>query len=171
MAQQAPNSAADYAKKKVVVETNKGNFTLKFFPEKAPQHVENFMKLVEMGYYNGTVFHRVIPGFMIQGGDPQGTGMGGHSWKGPGTTLPAEFSDTLHDKGTLSMARTNDPNSAGSQFFICVGRQSFLDRKYSAFGQVESGYEVCEAISKVKCDGRDKPVEAVTMTTFKIVDA
>src|SRR5437763_6559984 len=110
----APKSP--YANKRVVVETNKGTFKLKLFPEKAPQHVENFIKLVEAGFYNNTTFHRIIAGFMIQGGDPQGTGMGGHSWKGPGASVPAEFNDIPHDKGTLSMARSNDPNSAGSQF-------------------------------------------------------
>ncbi len=170
MAQQQANVATDYSTKRAVVETNKGTFTVRFLPDKAPLHVENFVKLAEAGYYNNTTFHRIIPGFMIQGGDPEGTGMGGHSWRGPGTTVKAEFSDIPHDKGTLSMARTNDPNSAGSQFFVCVGRQSFLDGKYSAFGQVEQGYEVVEAISKVQTDKRDKPLEPVIMKGIRIVD-
>jgi peptidyl-prolyl cis-trans isomerase B (cyclophilin B) len=164
-----------YANKRAVVETNKGTFKLKFFPEKAPLHVENFVKLAESGFYDNTTFHRIIPGFMIQGGDPEGTGMGGYSWKGKGTNVPAEFNDTPHDKGTLSMARANDPNSAGSQFFICVGRQSFLDGKYSAFGQVESGYDVVDAISKVATSqgprDRDRPLEPVIMKSVKVVDA
>ena len=167
----------DYTKKRAIVETTKGTFTLKFRPDKAPLHVENFVKLAEAGKYDGTQFHRVIDGFMIQGGDfdniakPERMGTGGHSWKGPGTTVKAEFNDIPHDKGTLSMARSNDPNSAGAQFFVCVGRQSFLDGKYSAFGQVETGYEVVDAISKVKRDPRDKPLEAVIMKSVKIVDA
>jgi peptidyl-prolyl cis-trans isomerase B (cyclophilin B) len=171
-AQQQQQGKVDYSKKKVIIETNKGSFTVKLFADKAPQHVENFVKLAEAGKYNGTTFHRIIAGFMIQGGDfTKGDGTGGHAWKGPNSTIPAEFNDTLHDKGVLSMARTNDPNSAGSQFFVCVGRQSFLDKKYSAFGQVESGYEVVEAISKVKTDSRDKPLEPIVMKTVKVVDA
>jgi len=171
MAQPQAGAPVDYSKKRAVVTTNMGAFRVKFFPAKAPLHVENFVKLAESGYYDKTTFHRVIAGFMVQGGDPKGTGMGGHSWRGPGTTVPAEFNDTPHDKGTLSMARTNDPNSAGSQFFICVGRQAFLDRQYSAFGQVESGYEVVEAISKTRTGANDRPVAPVVMTSVKIVDA
>jgi len=164
--------ATDYSKKRATVETNKGSFTIKFRADKAPLHVENFVKLAEGGKYNGSPFHRVIPGFMIQGGDfTKKDGTGGHSWNGPGTTIKAEFNDIQHDKGTVSMARTSDPNSAGSQFFVCVGRQTFLDNKYTAFGQVESGYEVVDAISKMKCDGRDKPVEDVIIQSVKLFDA
>ena len=174
MPQQASNQTPDLSKKRAVIETNKGTMKVKFFADKAPLHVENFMKLAEAGYYDNTTFHRIIPEFMIQGGDPEGTGMGGHSWKGPGTKVNAEFNDTKHERGVLSMARTNDPNSAGSQFFICVAgneKVRFLDGKYSAFGIVESGYEVAEAISKLPRDARDKPKEPVVMKSVKIVDA
>jgi cyclophilin family peptidyl-prolyl cis-trans isomerase len=164
--------SVDYSKKKAVIATNKGSFTVGFRPDKAPLHVENFVQLAMAGKYDGAPFHRIISGFMIQGGDfTNKNGTGGHSWKGPGTTVKAEFNDIPHDKGTLSMARTNDPNSGGSQFFVCVGRQTFLDGKYTAFGQVESGYEVVDAISKVKTGAGDKPVDPVTMTSVKIVDA
>ena len=177
MPQQASNQTPDYTKKRAVVETNKGTFKLKFFPDKAPLHVENFVKLAEAGFYDGTTFHRIIPEFMIQGGDPEGTGMGGHSWKGPTTKVNAEFNDVKHVKGTLSMARSQDPNSAGSQFFICNATNEttrYLDGKYTAFGQVESGIEVVEAISKVPTKGNtggNKPLEPVVMKSVKIVDA
>ncbi len=159
-----PAPQVDYSKKRAVVETPKGSFTLRFFPETAPLHVENFVKLAEAGFYNGSPFHRIIKGFMIQGGDPQGTGMGGHSWKGPGTTVKAEFSSKPHMPGTPSMARTNDPNSAGSQFFVCLDRQDFLDGQYTVFGEVEQGLDVVQAIGSVKTDRSDRPLEPMKMT-------
>lgn len=164
----------DYSKKRATVETNKGTFTVSFFADKAPLHVENFIKLAEAGKYNGVHFHRIIPNFMIQGGDfeninnPGRMGTGGHSWKGPGSKVKAEFNDIAHDKGILSAARTNDPNSAGSQFFVCVARVGSLDRQYSAFGKVESGYEVVDAISHVKTGAGDKPVEPVVINKVTI---
>ncbi len=123
------------------IQTSAGSMTLEFLPRKAPGHVDNFVKLAEKGFYDGTVFHRTIPGFMIQGGCPQGTGTGG-----PGYNLKAEFNDTPHVRGVLSMARSQDPNSAGSQFFICHGEARFLDRQYTAFGRLTAGGEVLDKI-------------------------
>jgi peptidyl-prolyl cis-trans isomerase B (cyclophilin B) len=124
------------------LETTAGKMTLEFLPEKAPGHVKNFVDLAEKGFYDGTVFHRVIPGFMIQGGCPQGSGMGG-----PGYTIDAEFNDVHHARGVLSMARAQDPNSAGSQFFICHGDAGFLDRQYTAFGRLIEGDDTLDAIA------------------------
>lgn len=165
------SDASTYAGKIGVIETNLGTIKIQFRPDKAPGHVENFCKLAESGYYDGTIFHRVIKGFMIQGGDPNGTGTGGHSWKGPGSKLKAEFNDIQHVPGTLSMARTNDPDSAGAQFFLCLGRQSFLDGKYTAFGQAIEGNDVIEKIGAQKTDGRDRPIQTVTMQKVTIEDA
>ncbi len=153
-----------------VIETRLGNIELEFFPEKAPGHVKNFKTLAKTGFYNGTLFHRVIPGFMIQGGDPNTKnpdrsmhGMGGHSWEGPGRTVKAEFNNTKHDRGILSMARSQDPNSAGSQFFIVVKDAHFLDGQYTAFGKVTKGIEVADKIVRVPRDGNDNPLEAISM--------
>jgi peptidyl-prolyl cis-trans isomerase B (cyclophilin B) len=121
--------------------TEVGDITLTFFVDKAPAHVENFLSLAGKGFYDGTVFHRVIPNFMVQGGCPDGTGMGG-----PGHNVDAEFNDTKHVRGTLSMARSSDPNSAGSQFFLCHGEASFLDGQYTAFGEMTEGGDVLDAI-------------------------
>jgi peptidyl-prolyl cis-trans isomerase B (cyclophilin B) len=125
------------------LETTAGSMKLEFFTDKAPGHVENFVKLAEKGFYDGTVFHRTIAGFMIQGGCPKGTGTGG-----PGYTIKAEFNDTPHVKGVLSMARAADPNSAGSQFFICHGDASFLDNQYTAFGRLIDGMDTLDSIAK-----------------------
>lgn len=124
------------------LETSAGSMKLEFFPDKAPGHVENFVKLAEKGFYDGTVFHRTIAGFMIQGGCPKGTGTGG-----PGYTIKAEFNDTKHIKGVLSMARSSDPNSAGSQFFICHGDAGSLDKQYTAFGRLSGGMDVLDKIA------------------------
>lgn len=117
--------------KQVTIHTNHGEMNLTFFDDKAPNHVANFVELAESGFYDGKTFHRIVDGFMIQGGCPRGDGTG----DGP-KRLTAEFSDTPHVAGTLSMARSNDPNSASCQFFICLGAASFLDGQYSAFGKV-----------------------------------
>lgn len=138
---------------RAVIETDNGDIKLKFYPEQAPNHVRNFIKLAQSGFYNGLIFHRVIKGFMIQGGDPNGTGGGGPGWH-----VNAEFSSLPHNKGTLSMARTNDPNSAGSQFFICLEKSSFLDGKYSVFGQVVEGQDVVDKIGSTPTGARDRPV-------------
>lgn len=155
---------AKLAKTTAVIETKFGNITVKFFPEIAPQHVKNFVDLAKKGFYDGTTFHRVIPGFMIQGGDPSGNGTGG-----PGYTIKAEFSEKPHKRGILSMARSNMPDSAGSQFFICVADAPSLDRKYSVFGEVVSGMEAADKIVSVPRGPMDRPNEPVTMKV-KIVE-
>jgi len=149
---------AKYAKAKATITTTFGTMVIEFFPDRAPLHVKNFITLAESGFYNSTAFHRVIPGFMIQGGDPKGNGTGG-----PGYSIPAEFNSTKHVPGILSMARSRDPNSAGSQFFIMVGTSPQLDGQYSAFGKVVEGQEVANKIAGVRRNRRDKPLEAVPM--------
>ncbi len=153
---------------KAVIETKFGDMTVKFFPDLAPGHVKNFLDLARSGFYNGTIFHRVIPGFMVQGGDPitkdparraaYGTG-------GPGYTIKAEFNKKPHKRGILSMARTNDPNGAGSQFFICFDmdprQQAVLDGNYTVFGEVISGMEVADKIAALPQDQRNNPNERV----------
>jgi peptidyl-prolyl cis-trans isomerase B (cyclophilin B) len=121
-----------------VIETNLGKIEVEFLKNKAPGHVKNFKDLAMKGFYDGTIFHRVIPGFMIQGGDPntKNTDRSNHGMGGPGYSIKAEFNDTLHKRGILSMARSRDPNSAGSQFFIVVKDSDFLDGQYTAFGRV-----------------------------------
>jgi peptidyl-prolyl cis-trans isomerase B (cyclophilin B) len=153
---------------KALIKTKFGDMEIVFFPDKAPNHVQNFIKLSKSGYYNGTIFHRVIPGFMIQGGDPntkdpkkpETYGMGGPSEK-----LKAEFNDTPHRRGIVSMARTNDPNSAGSQFFIVVKDSNFLDGQYTVFGEVVKGMEVADKIVSLPRNPRnDLPNERVEIT-------
>lgn len=151
----------------VIIDTKFGSMELEFFPGIAPKHVKNFLKLAKSGFYNGTIFHRVIPGFMIQGGDPNTKdknktaiyGMGG-----PGHSVKAEFNDRPHMRGTLSMARSQDPNSAGSQFFIVVKKSSFLNGKYTVFGEVTKGMSVADKIVALKRDRRDNPLERIEMT-------
>lgn len=143
-----------------------GEIVLRFFQEVAPGHVNNFVKLSRDGFYNGTTFHRVIPGFMIQGGDPnsKNSDRSSHGMGGPGYKVKAEFNSRPHKRGIVSMARANDPDSAGSQFFICVADANFLDWQYTVFGEVVSGMEVADKIVSMKCDGRDNPLERAEMT-------
>ncbi len=143
-----------------------GDIVLRFFPDVAPGHVSNFVKLSKEGFYDGTTFHRVIPGFMIQGGDPNSKSpdRASHGMGGPGYRLKAEFNSKPHKRGIVSMARANDPDSAGSQFFICVADAHFLDWQYTVFGEVVSGMEVADKIVNMKRDGRDNPLERVEMT-------
>jgi len=152
----------DVENKRYTVEltTNKGPIRLEFLPEKAPEHVKNFVALSQIGFYNGVTFHRVIGGFMIQGGCPEGTGYGDGGYK-----LKAEFNDTPHVAGVLSMARSNDPNSAGTQFFICLGTHSYLDRNYTAFGKVadEESMNTVRAIGSTPTDSSDKPKQKVVI--------
>jgi len=131
-----------------IIETKFGKIEMEFFADKAPGHVKNFKDLAKKGFYDGTIFHRVIPGFMIQGGDPntKSDDRTTHGMGGPGYSINAEFNDTPHKRGILSMARSQDPNSAGSQFFIVVKKSSFLDGKYTAFGKVLSGMAVADQI-------------------------
>jgi peptidyl-prolyl cis-trans isomerase B (cyclophilin B) len=158
---------------RAVIETSKGEIEIEFLPDKAPGHVKNFVDLAKKGFYDGTTFHRVIPGFMIQGGDPNtrdtSAPRGQHGTGGPGYTIDAEFNDTPHKRGVVSMARANDPNSAGSQFFICVADSAFLDRQYSAFGRVVRGMEVADAIVSLKRDAADNPSDRVEMKV-KVVE-
>lgn len=143
-----------------------GEIVLKFFPDVAPGHVKNFVKLSRDGFYNGTTFHRVIPSFMIQGGDPNSKNpdRSMHGMGGPGHKVKAEFNSKPHKRGILSMARANDPDSAGSQFFICVADANFLDWQYTVFGEVVSGMDVADKVVNMKRDGRDNPLERVEMT-------
>ena len=141
------------------------------YPETAPQTVANFISLANRGFYDGLIFHRVIPGFMIQGGDPDGTGMGG-----PGYTIKGEFTnngfknDLKHIDGVLSMARTMVPDSAGSQFFVMVADAPYLDGDYAAFGKITEGKEVAHKISQVPRDSMDMPLEPVVIKTIKVED-
>jgi peptidyl-prolyl cis-trans isomerase B (cyclophilin B) len=143
-----------------------GDIVLRFFHDVAPGHVKNFIDLAKKGFYNGTTFHRVIPKFMIQGGDPNSKNpdRSSHGMGGPGYKVKAEFNSKPHKRGVLSMARANDPDSAGSQFFICVADSHFLDWQYTAFGEVVSGMEAADAVVAMKRDGRDNPLERVEMT-------
>ena len=142
------------------IETSKGTITVELWDDVAPKHVENFQKLAKSEFYDNLIFHRVISGFMIQGGCPDGTGMGN-----PGWTVNAEFNDRDHEEGVLSMARSQDPNSAGSQFFICLDRCPHLDGQYTAFGKVTEGIEAVREIGAVQTAQGDRPVEDVSMTT------
>lgn len=155
-----------------VVKTNMGTMVLEFWADVAPKHVENFKTLAKKGFYDGTAFHRVIKDFMIQGGDPLtkddaqaarwGTG-------DPGYKIKAEFNDKKHVRGVLSMARSQDRDSAGSQFFICHGSPSFLDGKYTAFGKLISGDDVLEKIATTETAPGDRPVKKVVVESVKIV--
>ncbi len=162
------NSEGTYGNKKstrAIIETKLGNIEIKFFPDVAPKHVKNFIELAKKGFYNGTTFHRIIPGFMIQGGDPntKDEDRTRHGLGGPGYTLKAEFNNKPHKRGTLSMARAADPDSAGSQFFICVADASFLDGKYTVFGEVVSGMEIADKIVGQPRDSRDNPKQRIEM--------
>jgi len=146
--------------------TTKGPIRLQFLPEVAPGHVKNFLALAKIGFYKGLIFHRVIKGFMIQGGCPLGTGTGDAGYK-----IKAEFNSTPHEAGVLSMARSNDPNSAGSQFFICLGKHAHLDRNYTAFGKAAD----TESMNTVRAIGNtptrnDRPVEQVTIQNVTVTE-
>lgn len=177
--QEAPVAPAPPAKDVAVIKTSKGEMTVEFWSDVAPKTVENFKKLAREGFYNGTAFHRIIKGFMIQGGDPYtkdpskesiyGTG-------GPGYKIDAEFNPRRHEVGVLSMARSMDPNSAGSQFFICLGDAPHLDGQYTAFGKVVKGEDVLRKIGDtpvVSNNGREssKPTERIAVESVSIVGA
>lgn len=152
---------------KAIIKTKFGDMDVVFFPEKAPKHVENFITLATSGFYNGTIFHRVIPGFMIQGGDPNTKDLNKpetYGQGGPSQRVKAEFNDIPHRRGILSMARTSDPNSAGSQFFIVVKDSNFLDGQYTVFGEVVKGMEVADKIVSLPKNSRDLPNERAEMT-------
>lgn len=159
--------AEDGKAPRAIITTRFGEMELVFFPDLAPKHVESFLTLARKGFYDGTIFHRVIPGFMIQGGDPntkdpsnrQSYGNGG-----PGYTLPAEFNGLPHERGIVSAARAADPNSAGSQFFIVIDKAPHLDGKYTVFGEVVRGMDVADTIVQQPRDRRDNPLERVEIT-------
>jgi cyclophilin family peptidyl-prolyl cis-trans isomerase len=155
-----------------VIETTLGDIELELQNDIAPGHVKNFKDLAEKGFYDGTTFHRVIPGFMIQGGDPntKSDDRSTHGMGGPGYTIKAEFSSTPHTRGVLSMARSQDPDSAGSQFFVVVKDSSFLDNQYTVFGHVTKGMEVVDKIVSVPRDSMDNPDEKVEMKSVKMIN-
>jgi peptidyl-prolyl cis-trans isomerase B (cyclophilin B) len=160
-----PEEIKKMSETKAVIETKFGSITLKFFPAVAPGHVKNFIDLAKKGFYDGTTFHRVIPGFMIQGGDTNSKNPDKrmHGTGGPGYTIKAEFNDKPHKRGTLSMARAASPDSAGSQFFICVKDSPFLDRQYTVFGEVVSGLETVDKIVSQARDQADNPNDRIEM--------
>lgn len=196
-------TAKDYdpARTQATLETDMGDITIKFFPEKAPHHVHNFIDLASQGVYDGVLFHRVIPGFMIQTGDPttrdpktprEVMGTGGYmvpagakkeepgfvystisagDKKGTIRNVKAEFNDVSHKRGILSMARASDPNSASSQFFIVVRDSTFLDHQYTAFGEVVSGMEVADKIAAAPRDARDNPLTAIHIKKVVLKEA
>ena len=156
----------------VTIEMEEGGIIrAELYPDVAPNTVRNFISLIQKGFYNGTIFHRVIPGFMIQGGDPEGTGMGG-----PGYGIKGEFAQNgvpnplKHTRGVISMARSQNPNSAGSQFFIMHEDAPHLDGSYAAFGHVVEGMDVVDEIAAVSTDWRDKPKTPVVMKTVRLVE-
>jgi len=177
----APGATAPAAGDTVaILNTAQGRIVVKFFPDVAPKHAESFQKLVTEGFYDGLRFHRVIPGFMIQGGCPESrdpNNRGYHGTGGPGYKVPAEFNDIKHTPGILSAARSSDPNSAGSQFFLMHAAYPSLDRNYSVFGQVVEGMDVVEKIVKLDRDGRDNPksheasqIVSATLATWPLTE-
>jgi peptidyl-prolyl cis-trans isomerase B (cyclophilin B) len=172
----APNAkpGPQPAKEVAVIKTSMGEMVLEFWPEVAPRHVENFKKLAKQGFYDGTAFHRVIKNFMIQGGDPNTkdeSKRGQWGQGGPGYNVNAEFNDRKHTRGVLSMARSRDPNSAGSQFFICLADAPHLNHQYTAFGKLIKGDDVLEKIGGAPTDPRDVPLTRVNIDSIKIVPA
>ncbi len=161
----SPEEVKKMSEQRAVIHTKFGDITLKFYPELAPNHVNNFIELAKKEFYNGTTFHRVVPKFVIQGGDPntKDPDRSKHGMGGPGYNVKAEFSNKPHKRGTLSMARSGHPDSAGSQFFICVADAPFLDGKYTVFGEVVTGMEVADKIVAQPRDGNDNPKDRIEM--------
>jgi len=162
------------AKEVAVLKTSEGEMVLEFWPDVAPGHVENFKKLAKQGFYDGTCFHRVIKGFMIQGGDPNSkdeSKKGSWGMGGPGYQIKAEFNTKPHVRGVLSMARSTNPDSAGSQFFICHGDPRFLDNQYTAFGKLIKGDDVLEKIATTATEPPDRPTKRMNIDSIKIVPA
>ena len=154
----------------VVIKTDFGDVKFSLLPDIAPETVRNFVSLAKKGFYDGTLFHRVIPGFMIQGGDPNTKNSDKSTWGqgGPGYNLKAEFNSRSHLRGIVSMARANDPDSAGSQFFIVTSDSTFLDKQYTVFGEVVGGIEVADKIVNLPRDGNDCPEQEVKMLEVTI---
>ena len=154
-----------------IITTNFGDIKVEFFPEYAPKTVENFKKLADSGFYDGLIFHRIVPGFVIQGGDPNTRdGDNRTTWGtgGPGWNIKAEFNKNKHSRGALSMARSQDPNSAGSQFFIVLKDSNFLDGQYTVFGKVVSGMGVVDEIASLKTGSSDAPVDEQQAKMIKV---
>jgi peptidyl-prolyl cis-trans isomerase B (cyclophilin B) len=145
------------------MDTTEGPIVIELYPKQAPHHVNSFVFLAKEGFYNGVIFHRVIPGFMIQGGDPTGTGTGG-----PGYQLKAEFNDTKHTRGVLSAARSSDPNSAGSQFFLMHADAPHLDNQYTAYGKIVEGLDVVDKIANAPTGANDRPRNPASIKGIKI---
>jgi peptidyl-prolyl cis-trans isomerase B (cyclophilin B) len=167
-------TAMSEPKEVAVIKTSEGEMVAEFWPDVAPKTVENFKKLAKSGFYDGTCFHRVIKGFMIQGGDPLTKDESKQARWGtgdPGYKIDAEFNKKSHTKGVLSMARSQDPNSAGSQFFICHGNPTFLDGQYTAFGKLIKGDDVLEKIATTKTLPGDRPEKRMNVESIKIVPA
>jgi cyclophilin family peptidyl-prolyl cis-trans isomerase len=164
---------SEYQNKIAELHTTAGQIHLRFYPEVAPNHVRNFIDLSQKGFYNGTKFHRVIPGFVIQGGDPNTVSGAPHTWGtgGSGQNVKAEFSSIRHKRGILSMARANDPNSASSQFFICVADVTSLDNGYTVFGEVTQGMDVVDKIVNAPTGPGDRPNDPTTITKVVVRDA
>ena len=168
------NAPAAEVKEVGVIKTSLGTMIVEFYPDLAPNHVANFKKLAKSGFYDGQAFHRVIPGFMIQGGDPNTKDDSKKdSWGqgGPGYTIKAEFNSRHHARGILSMARTPDPDSAGSQFFICHADAGSLDGQYTVFGNLLKGFDVLDKIATTPTEGPDRPVTRVNIESVHIVPA
>ena len=163
----------DYTNKVAELHTTAGEIDIRFFPDVAPNHVKNFIDLAQKGFYNGTKFHRIIPGFMVQGGDPNTKTSDTSSWGtgGSGKNVAAEFNTVSHKRGIVSMARAADPNSASSQFFIVVKDSPFLDRQYTVFGQVTKGVDVADKIVSAPRDANDRPNSPTTIEKVVIRDA
>jgi len=168
-------SSAAGATPRAIIHTNYGDMTVEFWPDVAPRTVDNFLKLSREKFYDGTAFHRIIKGFMIQGGCPNSKvgARGVPGTGGPGYQVKAEFNNRAHVKGVLSMARSSDPDSAGSQFFVCHGDASFLNNKYTAFGKLVAGEETLNKIANIRCVGMEgsTPTERVEITGVEIVEA
>ena len=156
-----------------VIKTVAGDMVIEFWPDVAPKTVENFKTLAKKGFYDGTAFHRIIKGFMVQGGDPltkDDTKQNRWGTGDPGYKIKAEFNERSHKRGVVSMARSQDPDSAGSQFFICHGDPSFLDRQYTAFGKLIQGDDVLEKLATTKVGSQDRPDKRQGVESIKIVD-
>jgi cyclophilin family peptidyl-prolyl cis-trans isomerase len=154
-----------------IISSNLGDIKLEFYPEHAPKTVENFRELANRGFYDGLIFHRIVPNFVIQGGDPNTRDLSNRTrWGtgGPGWNIKAEFNKNKHSRGTLSMARSQDPDSAGSQFFIVLKDSNFLDGQYTVFGRVISGMDIVDKIASLKTDSSDAPIDAETAKMIKV---
>jgi len=164
---------SQYENKVAELHTSAGEIDIRFYPDVAPNHVKNFIDLAEKGFYNGTKFHRVIQGFMIQGGDPNTVSGSPATWGtgGSGKNVAAEFNSISHKRGIVSMARSNDPNSASSQFFIVVADSTFLDKQYTVFGQVTKGMDVADTIVNAPKGAQDRPNNPTSIDKIVIRDA